>query len=142
MTKTVTLSEATKLLGMSPRTIHRWIRSGKVRAKQMGRKWYVDIDMEAVKDNGNVIHNNPNQDNTQRFIETLQHQLAEKDSQLARRDEQLEALTREISHLTQLIALQTKTAAQLSEQLSASRQMIEFGRPKPPLLKRLFRRRQ
>ncbi len=56
MTTTVTISEATQRLGMSPRTIHRGIRNGKVNAEKVDGKWYIDIDIEAVKDNGNGSH--------------------------------------------------------------------------------------
>src|SRR5574341_1689618 len=54
--------------------------------------------------------------------------------QLARRDEQ-------IDHLTQLLAMQTKTTTALTEQLDASRQMIEDLRHPLPLWKQWFRRR-
>ena len=56
MTTTVTISEATERLSISSRTIHRWIRNGKVNAEKVDGKWYIDIDIEAVKDNGNVSH--------------------------------------------------------------------------------------
>jgi len=54
--------------------------------------------------------------------------------QLARRDDQIESLTRALDQNQQLLAVQTKTSAQLSERL----QLLE-DRRKQSWIKRVFR---
>jgi len=74
-----------------------------------------------------------------RGISDLQAQISEKDQQLLRRDDQTDSLTRQIDHLTQLLAVQSKTAATLADQLDAIKQLEDL-RKRPSLWQKLFGR--
>ncbi len=111
MAKTMTIPEASQALGVSQRTIHRWIRDGKLSAKKIDRQWRVDVDIETVKDNGKS-------DLDAQLVEQLRSENAHIREQLVRRDEQ-------IDHFQQIVAMSQKNIGALTEQLDDSRQMIE-----------------
>ena len=74
----------------------------------------------------------------QHEVDSLQGQLQTKDEQLATKDKQISELHEQIDHLTQLLAVQTKTTASLSEQVEASRLMIEdMRKPNPSFWQRI-----
>ena len=125
MAKTMTIPEASQALGVSQRTIHRWIRDGKLSAKKIDRQWRVDVDIETVKDNGKS-------DLDAQLVEQLRSENAHIREQLVRRDEQ-------IDHLTQVVAMSQKNIGALTEQLDDSRQMIEDMRSRS-WWRRIFRR--
>jgi len=134
MTSRLSTQQAAKHFNVHERTIRRWIKAGKLNAEHTEGRWFVLVADDNVQDNGQPVMENA-RDNGQdaRFYEHLASEIQHLRAQLVSRDEQ-------IDHLTQLLAMQTKTTAALTEQLDASRQMIEdMRRRKLPLLKRLFR---
>ena len=90
----LTVVEASARLGMSPKTIYRWIRENKVKAWRITEgnheKWY--IDLENVLDNGLVMSKASEQDvliekdtllyNLREEMATLRVLLREKDAQI------------------------------------------------------------
>jgi len=118
----MTIQEATQHFHVSEKTIRRWIQSGKLKADLIDRRYHVQVNGQTDQTNDQTA-----------LIELMRSEISHLREQLARRDEQ-------IDHLTQLLAMQTKTTAALTEQLSAERQMIEDMRDRKPMWKRLFRR--
>jgi len=133
----MSITEAAKVLGLSERTVHRWIRDGKLNASKVNRQWQVEVDTvkDSDKDTGN--DNDKDIDKTA-LLEQLQSENAHLREQLSRRDRQIEAFSEQIDHLTQLLALKEKNVAALTEQLDDSRRLIEDMRR--PWWKRVFRR--
>jgi len=43
---TLTIAQAIQYFGVSERTIRRWIKKGKVDAKRVGRKYYINVEGE------------------------------------------------------------------------------------------------
>ena len=147
----MTTQQAATYFNVSTRTIHRWIRNGKLTGEQIEGRWVIQFDGHGVKDvddcdvkaNGHDVNHDEHLEiqleQTHSEISHLtqlveektnqnQHlldQLVEKDNQLARRDEQMESLTQQIDHLTQIVAMSQKNIATLTEQLDSSRQIIE-----------------
>jgi len=134
MTERMSTQHAAKQFRVHERTIRRWIQSGKLKAEQIEGRWFVQVEDENVRGNGQPVQDNARDDGQDaRLIEHLTDEISHLREQLARRDEQ-------IDHLTQLLAMQSKTTAALIEQLDTSRAMIEdMRRRKLPLLKRVFR---
>lgn len=147
----MTTQQAATYFNVSTRTIHRWIRNGKLTGEQVEGRWVIHLDGHGVKDvdDGNVKakrqhvnHDEHRQTQLEQSHSEISHltqllnekttqnqhlldQLVEKDNQLARRDEQMESLTQQIDHLTQIVAMSQKNITTLTEQLDSSRQMIE-----------------
>lgn len=74
-----------------------------------------------------------------RTLSLIENQIAEKDKQLTEKDKQLEEKDKQISELHQLLAIQSKTSAQLTEQLEAIKQ-LEDMRQRASWWGRLFRK--
>lgn len=75
---------------------------------------------------------NEKDNQTEHFHQLRQHEVDTLQGQLQTKDQQISQLHEQIDHLTQLLAVQTKTTASLSEQLEASRLMIEDMRKPLP----------
>ena len=120
MNEWVTIKEAVGILGMSERTLRRHIAEGKIESHLEGGRRLVYANGYA-----NAM--------TTDMPVGIQQLLDEKDARI----EQLEA---QIEKLTSLLAMAQSNVAALTEQLDASRQMIEDLRQPQPLWRRLFRR--
>ena len=47
------LEEIASILGVHYRTVYLWVRSGKIHATQIGKRWYVtDEEMRYILENG------------------------------------------------------------------------------------------
>ena len=145
MKKRMQVWQAAEVLKVSERTIRTHIKSGKLESeKEHGKRWvWVEIpdaemeEAEKVATNDETLMNLLKEKDAR--ISDLQAQISEKDQQLLRRDDQTDSLTRQIDHLTQLLAVQSKTAATLAEQLDAIKQLEDL-RKRPSLWQKLFRR--
>ena len=152
MKKRMQVWQAAEVLKVSERTIRTHIKSGKLESeKEHGKRWvWVEIpdaemeelavfseETEGAVANDETIMNLLKEKDAR--ISDLQAQISEKDQQLLRRDEQTDSFTRQIDHLTQLLAVQSKTAATLAEQLDAIKQLEDL-RKRPSLWQKLFRR--
>ncbi|MCH8295730.1 helix-turn-helix domain-containing protein [Candidatus Poribacteria bacterium] len=126
MTKTLTITEATQVLGCSDKTIRRWIESGKLTAEKVGRKWYVQVNVDVDQD----INQEPDLDSDSVNVQHLQ-------AQLERADSEIQHLREQIDHLTQVVAMSQKNIGALTEQLDDSRQMIEDMRQRRTVWQRL-----
>lgn len=135
--------QAARHFNVSERTILRRIKAGKLKAEQVQGRWVIRLDGQNVRHDEQTSRH----DEHERVIEQLKSEnthlrelLLRHDEPFARRDEQIESLMQQLSHMQQLLAMQTKTAAVLSEQLDASRQMIEEKGHRAPLWRHIFRR--
>ncbi len=125
----MTISEAAQSLGVTDRTVHRWIRTGKLNGEKIGHRWQVHIDVETFQ---NISQDSVKTDNHSRE-EQLQ-------TEIRYLREQNESLIRQLDHTHQIVAMSQKNIAALTEQLDDSRQMIEDMRSRSSWWKRLFRR--
>ncbi len=155
MKKRMQVWQAAEVLKVSERTIRTHIKSGKLESeKEHGKRWvWVEIpdaemeelavfseeteEVEKMAANDEPLMNLLKEKDAR--ISDLQAQISEKDQQLLRRDEQTDSFTRQIDHLTQLLAVQSKTAATLADQLDAIKQLEDL-RKRPSLWQKLFRR--
>jgi excisionase family DNA binding protein len=117
----MTVQQATQHFNVSEKTIRRWIKSGKIKAELVDGKYHVQTDG----------HNDRTDDQTP-LIERLQSEVEYLRERLVNRDQ-------EIDHLTQLLAVSHKSIGALTEQLDASRLMIDDMRNRPSGWRRLFR---
>ncbi|MCZ6676676.1 MAG: helix-turn-helix domain-containing protein [Candidatus Poribacteria bacterium] len=138
MTKTLTITQAAKVHGVSDKTIRRWIESGKLSAEKIDRKWIVHVNLDIDRDN--------DPDNVQDHVQSLKAQLERANADIhhfrehiAAKDlhieqcqssnvlltDQLTEKDKQIDHLTQVVAMSQKNIGALTEQLDDSRQMIE-----------------
>lgn len=124
----MTISEAAQSLGVTDRTVHRWIRSGKLNGEKIEHRWQVHIDVETFQ---NISQDRVKTDNHSRE-EQLQ-------TEIRYLREQNESLIRQLDHTHQIVAMSQKNIGALTEQLDDSRQMIEDLRARS-WWKRIFRR--
>ena len=146
MTKTLTITEAANVLGVSDKTIRRWIESGKLSAEKIDRKWFVHVNLDIDPDNdpADVQDLKAQLERANTDIQHLREQLAAKDAHIEQcqssnvllRD-QLTEKDKQIDHLTQVVAMSQKNIAALTEQLDTSRQMIEDMRQRRTVWQRL-----
>jgi len=89
---------------LSPETVRRYIRLGKLKARRVGRRYEIDTH--------DTIHDN------------IQQVLNEKEERIKQRIKQL---TQQNERLTQLLAMQTPQNTQLLSQLPAPRSTAHGG---------------
>ncbi len=138
MTRQMTIQEALRYYDCTERTIRRWIKQEKLKAKLVEGKYLIDVDLKDDQTHSSSPDtSNDRSEDLTKFTEQLQtenallrEQLTEKDNQLTRRDEQ-------IDHLTQIVAMSQKNIGALTEQLDDSRQMIEDMRQRRTVWQRL-----
>jgi len=146
----MTTKEAALHFGVSQKTIQRWIKQGKLKADRIDGRWFVHHETHPVPNEGHDVPKKEQREpheghfrellsRADSFIAHLREQLACRDEQIDAHQKQIDNLTQQIDHLTQLLAVQTKTNATLTEQLSAKKEMIEDLRRRP-WWKRIFSR--
>lgn len=140
MTDLLTTAEAAQHFNVSERTIRRWIQSGKLKASGTNGQRLVISDARTDECPNDRPTDNSLSIQLESDNQHLRDQLQRADSERQHLREQLARRDVTIDHLTQLLAMQTKTTAALTEQLDASRAMIEDLRRRKPLWKRLFHR--
>ena len=97
----MTVEQYAQKHGLSPETVRRYIRLGKLKAHRIGRRY--EIDTHDTYDNKHdTIHDN------------IQQLISEK-------DERIKQLSQQNERLTQLLAMQSKQNQQLIAQLPAPR---------------------
>ena len=112
----MTIQAATRHFQVSEKTIRRWIKQGKLKADLVDGRYVVHLDGQTAQTNDQTS-----------LIDQLRSENEQLRGQLTRRDGQIDALTQQNDHLTQVVAMSQKNAAQLTEQLDTSRQMLEDG---------------
>ena len=109
MSTQLSIFQASKHFGVTPRTIHRWIQAGKVEAKKINGQWSItanspsDTVNDAVRDNNNDM------------ILTLSSQCQLLESQLLAKDEQIKKLQQAVEKLQQALD-QSQQLHAMSEQ--------------------------
>ena len=93
--------------GLSPETVRRYIRQGKIKAHRVGRRYEID-----THDTYDTKHDN------------IQPLLSEKDERIKQLTQHNAQLTSQNERLTQLLAMQTQQNTQLLSQLPPPQQTI------------------
>jgi len=133
---TISTKQAATHFGVSAKTIRRWIQQGKLPAEQVDGRWVVHLD---AHEGSHSSHEGSQEEHPQKLMARADSEIAHLRLQLARRDEQIEALTNQMDHLMQLLAIAQKNVAQITDPLSAKRQIIDAQRHRS-WWKRLIRR--
>ena len=127
----LTVNQAAQRLNLSPKSVKRWIKGGKLNGEKVNGKWYVQADRTFEHYlNANV------QMDTQLALEQLQDETRYLRELLANRDSQIESMNQHIERLSQLLAVSHRSLQQVTDQ---SQLLIEDNR-KPSFWKRLFGR--
>ena len=113
----LTIPEAATALGISIKSIRRWIKSGRLKATKIAGRWFVDMSNQDDHSNGQHDdqsvpfdgHSPQPSDQTQ-LIEALQQQIEDSKLETNQKNEQ-------IQELHQIIAMQQKSIQQLTEQI-------------------------
>ena len=125
----LTVNQAAQRLNLSPKSVKRWIKGGKLNGEKVNGKWYVQVDRTFEHYlNANV------QMDTQLALEQLQDETRYLRELLANRDTQIESMNQHIERLSQLLAVSHRSLQQITDQ---SQLLIEDNR-KPSVWKRLF----
>ena len=90
MSTQLSIPQASKHFGVTPRTIHRWIQAGKVEAKKIDGQWSITADSSHDTVNDVAMDNNND------MILTLSGQCQLLESQLLAKDEQIPRRAKEI----------------------------------------------
>lgn len=121
MSTQVSISDASNILGVSDKTIRRWIESGKLTAEKNNGRWMVDVDDQ---DDVQVVYPNIQVE----LIETLKGQVEDLKSEIEQKNQQIERQGEQIDHMTQLLAVSQRSIVQLTEQ---NQLLLEDNRKKP-----------
>ena len=125
----LTVNQAAQRLNLSPKSVKRWIKGGKLNGEKVNGKWYVQADRTFEHYlNANV------QMDTQLALEQLQDETRHLRELLANRDTQIESMNQHIERLSQLLAVSHRSLQQVTDQ---SQLLIEDNR-KPSFWKRLL----
>jgi len=109
MSTQVSISDASNILGVSTKTIRRWIENGKLKAEKENGRWMVDIDDQ---DDVQVVYPNVQVE----LIETLKQQIEDLKLEIETKNQQIERQGEQIDHMTQLLAVAQKSIQQITEQ--------------------------
>ena len=101
----MTVEQYAQTHGLSPETVRRYIRLGKLKARRIGRRY--EIDTHDTKDD--TTHDN------------IQPLIVEKENRIKQLTQHNEQLTSQNERLTQLLAIQTQQNQTLIAQLPAPR---------------------
>ena len=125
----LTVNQAAQRLNLSPKSVKRWIKGGKLNGEKVNGKWYVQADRTFEHYlNANV------QMDTQLALEQLQDETRYLRELLANRDTQIESMNQHIERLSQLLAVSHRSLQQVTDQS----QLLTEDNRKPSFWKRLF----
>ena len=125
----LTVNQAAQRLNLSPKSVKRWIKGGKLNGEKVNGKWYVQADRTFEHYlNANV------QMDTQLALEQLQDETRHLRELLANRDTQIESMNQHIERLSQLLAVSHRSLQQVTDQS----QLLTEDNRKPSFWKRLF----
>ena len=116
MTKWVTVSQASDILGMSERSVRRHISQGKLEAKLEGSRRLVEV---AVNDD-NTGRTAMTESDKDAMIDWLKNELEERNKQISRLQDEIE---RNHERSDSIIM-------KLADELEAQRRILEGGQPK------------
>ena len=123
------VNQAAQRLNLSPKSVKRWIKGGKLNGEKVNGKWYVQADRTFEHYlNANV------QMDTQLALEQLQDETRYLRELLANRDTQIESMNQHIERLSQLLAVSHRSLQQVTDQS----QLLTEDNRKPSFWKRLF----
>jgi len=128
-TRRVTADEALEILGISRRTLQRWLRIGTISGLRVGRQLLVDIPTDAItsqtttpRDTRRPVSPNvaPELDSARHELAALRQNLSARDLQLAELRHQLELAQAEVAHLHSELATAQAERDYLRQALAAS----------------------
>lgn len=116
MTQWVTVSQASDILGMSERSVRRYISKGKLESKSEGRRRLVRVDAGS----DNIVITGMTVTDKDAFIRWLQNELEERNKQIERFQEEI----RRNQERSDTIILR------LADELEAQRALFEGKKPR------------
>ena len=114
----LSVPQASKHSGVTPRTIHRWIQAGKVEAKKINGQWSITAD--SLPDTVNDIAI----DNSNDMVLTLSGQCQLLESQLSAKDEQIKKLQQAVEGLQQALDQSQQLQALTENRYQAEHQQL------------------
>ena len=127
----LTVNQAAQRLNLSPKSVKRWLKAGKLNGEKINGKWHVQADSTFEY----YLNANAQMD-AQLALEQLQDEARHLRELLDNRDTQIESMYQHIERLSQLLAVSHKSLQQVTDQYQL---LIEDNR-KPSFWKRLFGR--
>ena len=125
----LTVNQAAQRLNLSPKSVKRWLKVGKLNGEKINGKWHVQADSTFE------YYLNANaQMEAQLALEQLQAEARHLRELLDNRDTQIESMYQHIERLSQLLAVSHRSLQQVTDQYQL---LIEDNR-KPSFWKRLF----
>ena len=126
----LTVNQVAQRLSLSPKSVKRWIKGGKLNGEKVNGKWYVQADrtFEHYLNAGSL------QMEVQLAIDQLKGETKHLRESLVNRDSQIESMNQQIERLSQLLAVSHRSLQQVTDQ---SQLLTEENR-KPSFWKRLF----
>ncbi|MEK7399025.1 MAG: helix-turn-helix domain-containing protein [Candidatus Poribacteria bacterium] len=118
MTKWVTVSEASVILGMSERTIWRHVSKGSIEAKTEGGRRYIAVNNDSDK-NDNIVSNDMTTTDRDDIMNYLKTELAERNKLI----EQLQSEVKSIRERSDTIIMK------LTQELEAQRRLFQGLKP-------------
>ena len=143
MKKWMQVAEAAEVMKVSERTLHSYIKAGKVETKKEHGKRLIlvevpDAETEASQEESEATE--VLQEESESTDEAYLQLMKEKDARITDLQMQVQQLTEQADRLTQLLAMEQKNVGQLTEQ---NQLLLEDQRqPKPSLWQRLTQRKQ
>ena len=130
MSTRLSIAQAAEHFGVSPRTIHRWIQSNKVKAKKVNTQWVITTEKPPKAVNDNAI------DDGNDIVLTLSRQCQLLESQLLAKDEQIKKLQQAAEGLQQALDQSQQLQALAESRYQAEHQQLAEMRGRS-LLQRL-----
>ncbi len=127
----LTVNQAAQRLNLSPKSVKRWLKVGKLNGEKINGKWHVQADSTFEY----YLNANAQMD-AQLALEQLQDEARHLRELLDNRDTQIESMYQHIERLSQLLAVSHRSLQQVTDQYQL---LIEDNR-KPSFWKRLFGR--
>ena len=108
----LTVNQAAQTLNLSPKSVKRWLKGGKLNGAKVNRKWYVQADrtFEHYLNAGSL------QMDVQLAIDQLKVETKHLRESLANRDEQIKSMNQQIERLSQLLAISHRSLQQVADQ--------------------------
>ena len=106
MSVTMTTQQAATCYRVSTKTIHRWLKSGKLKAEQVEGRWVIQSDGQDV----------PNDKPLAAQLDRADSEIQALRNQLSQCHEHIKSLTRSLDQSQQLLAVSQKSIQQLTQQ--------------------------
>ncbi len=120
----MTVEEYAEEYGLNPETVRRYIRSGKIQARRVGRRYEIEMDDTNYNSYDSTDHN-------------ILQLIVEKDARIEQFERQSGQLEQQNNRLTQLLAMEQQNVGTLSQQLDRAHLQLEDMRQRRTVWQRI-----